>query len=85
MEEKNQQERERNLALELERNNNSINNDIKNKGKGKKTMEVLEDSSDFNKDEESPIKKTKGGRRRILGAQTKKKRGRRKVFFLKIY
>lgn len=57
MEEKNQQERERNLALELERNNNSINNDIKNKGKGKKTMEVLEDSSDFNKDEESPIKK----------------------------
>ena len=29
----------------------------------------------------TPMKNTKGGRRRMLGAQTKKKRRRRKVFF----
>ncbi|KAG4989523.1 hypothetical protein JHK82_031847 [Glycine max] len=54
LEGKKQQERERNLTLALEKNISSINNDRR---KGKETMEVRHDSNDFNKDEESPIKK----------------------------
>ncbi|TKY47286.1 Bromodomain and PHD finger-containing protein 3 [Spatholobus suberectus] len=57
LEEKKQQERERKLALALERKNDSFNHDIRNKGKGKATMEICHDLSDSNEDEEGPTKK----------------------------
>lgn len=55
LEEKRQQEIEREIAVELERKNKPINHDIRNKGKGKAIMKVSDDSSDLNKDEEGPI------------------------------
>ncbi|XP_020232060.1 uncharacterized protein LOC109812493 isoform X2 [Cajanus cajan] len=57
LEEKKQQERERKLAQALERKNN----DVRNKGKGKATMEVCDDDmsdSNNNEDEEGPTKKS---------------------------
>lgn len=48
LEVKKQQEREKKLALALERKNSSVNHDIKNKGKGKATIEVCDDLSDSN-------------------------------------
>ncbi|RDX86422.1 Bromodomain and PHD finger-containing protein 3, partial [Mucuna pruriens] len=57
LEEKKKQEREKELALALEKKNNSVNHDISNKGKGKAIMEVWDDLSDFDEDDEGPTKK----------------------------
>jgi len=56
LEKKKQLEKERKLAIALENKNKSIN-DVNNKGKGKATMEVWEDFSDFNNEEGGPTKK----------------------------
>ncbi|KAG2395040.1 uncharacterized protein HKW66_Vig0075840 [Vigna angularis] len=53
LEEKKQLEKERKLAIALEKKNKSINQDAKNKGKGKATREIWDELSDFNNDEGS--------------------------------
>jgi len=58
LEEKKQLEKERKIAMALEKKNKSINNDAKNKGKGKATKEILDELSDFN-NEEGPAKKAR--------------------------
>lgn len=55
--EERKQEREQKLAMEMKKKNNSVNYKKKDKGKGKVAIEVGDDLSDFNEDEEGPSKK----------------------------
>ncbi|CAJ1960645.1 unnamed protein product [Sphenostylis stenocarpa] len=57
LEEKKQLQRERELEMALERKNGPINHDIKNKGKGKTTMEICDELCNINEGEEGTFKK----------------------------